>query len=82
MRPEGRPSLHVAWRTEGRWAAGKGAAFLAGLATGFWKDAESLCALRSSDDVYEPGMEDERHAKLLEGWARAVKRTMSDALSS
>ena len=59
-----------------------GAAFLAGLATGFWKDAEALCALRSSDDVYEPGMEDERHAKLLEGWARAVKRTMSDALSS
>ena len=40
-----------------------GAAFLAGLATGFWKDAEALCALRSSDDVYEPGMEDERHAK-------------------
>ena len=59
-----------------------GAAFLAGLATGFWKDAEALCALRSSDDVYEPGMEDERHAKLLEGWARAVKRTMSDALPS
>ena len=59
-----------------------GAAFLAGLATGFWKDAEALCALRSSDDVYEPGMEDERHAKLLEGWARAVKRTMLDALSS
>ncbi len=54
-----------------------GAAFLAGLATGFWKDAESLRALRSSDAVYEPGMEDERHAALLEGWARAVARTMS-----
>ena len=32
--------------------------------------------------IRDRGMEDERHAKLLEGWARAVKRTMSDALSS
>ena len=54
-----------------------GAAYLAGLATGFWKDAESLCALRSSDAVYEPCMEDARHAALLEGWTRAVRRTMS-----
>lgn len=54
-----------------------GAAFLAGLATGFWKDADSLRALRSSDAIYEPGMEDERHENLLEGWKRAVERTMS-----
>lgn len=53
-----------------------GAAFLAGLATGFWRDTESLRELRSSDAVYEPCMEDERHARLLEGWARAVERTM------
>ena len=36
-----------------------------------------LCDLRSSDTVYVPGMEDARHAKLLEGWAEAVKRTMA-----
>ncbi len=53
-----------------------GAAYLAGLAAGFWKDVEGLCALRADDDVYEPGMEDARHSRLLEGWARAVKRTM------
>ncbi|WP_080798812.1 glycerol kinase GlpK [Arabiibacter massiliensis] len=54
-----------------------GAAYLAGLAEGFWDDVDTLCALRADDDAYEPGMEDARHAKLLEGWARAVHRTMS-----
>ena len=53
------------------------AAYLAGLGTGFWKDTARLCDLRSSDTVYVPGMEDARHAKLLEGWAEAVKRTMA-----
>ena len=54
-----------------------GAAFLAGLSTGFWKDADALRALRASDAVFEPCMEDARHARLLEGWACAVARTMS-----
>ena len=54
-----------------------GAAFLAGLFTGFWKDADALRALRASDAVFEPCMEDARHARLLESWACAVARTMS-----
>ncbi len=53
-----------------------GAAYLAGLSTGFWPNTESLRALRSSDDCYEPCMEDSRHAVLLEGWKKAVARTM------
>ncbi len=51
--------------------------YLAGLASGFWKDADRLCDLRATDTVYAPGMEDARHARLLEGWARAVRRTMA-----
>lgn len=54
-----------------------GAAFLAGLSTGFWESTEHLRNLRSSDATYEPGMEDVRHARLLEGWAQAVNRTMT-----
>ena len=54
-----------------------GAAFLAGLFTGFWKDADALRALRASDAVFEPCMEDARHARLLESWACAVALTMS-----
>ena len=54
-----------------------GAAYLAGLFTGFWKDTDTLCDLRSTDDRYEPGMEDKRHAALVTGWRAAVKRTMS-----
>lgn len=54
-----------------------GAAYLAGLSTGFWDGLDSLRALRATDDAYEPCMEDERHAVLLEGWARAIERTKS-----
>ena len=53
-----------------------GAAFLAGLATGFWKDAEILCELRSSDEHFAPSMDDARREALLEGWRRAVRKTM------
>ena len=54
-----------------------GAAFLAGLSVGFWKDMDELRALRTQDVRYEPGMEDVRHAALLQGWKQAVRRTMS-----
>ena len=37
-----------------------GAAFLAGLATGFWKDEQELTNLRESQKQYEPKMETKR----------------------
>lgn len=55
-----------------------GAAYLAGLAVGFWSGTEELRGLRASDKRYEPCIEDARHAVLLEGWAKAVRRTMMD----
>ena len=54
-----------------------GAAFLAGLAIGFWKDKDELRRLRRDDDVYNPMLEDERHARLVLGWEEAVRRTMT-----
>ncbi len=53
-----------------------GAAFLAGLTSGFWKDVDELKALRASDEVFEPKMEQARVGELLGGWKEAVKRTM------
>ncbi len=54
-----------------------GAAFLAGLSSGFWKDKDQLRALRSAGDVYNPLLEDERHRALVLGWQRALRQTMT-----
>ena len=53
-----------------------GAAFLAGLTTGFWQSIEDLKALRSSDDVFEPAMEQARVEELKAGWKEAIRRTL------
>ena len=54
-----------------------GAAYLAGLCTGFWKSLEDLRALRASDTTYLPDKNDERLAARLAGWREAVRRTKS-----
>jgi glycerol kinase len=53
-----------------------GAAFLAGLATGVWKDLESLGATWSTAAVFAPGMTAARRAALIGGWHEAVERTL------
>ena len=52
-----------------------GAAYLAGLSTGFWKSLEDLRALRAGDATYLPDEDDERLAARLAGWREAVSRT-------
>jgi glycerol kinase len=52
-----------------------GAAFLAGLAVGFWKDEEELKALWQSDRVFEPKMDTEKTEKFLHFWHKAVERS-------
>ncbi len=49
-----------------------GAAYLAGLAVGFWKDTAEIESHWRIDKVYEPKMEAERREKLLRGWKNAV----------
>ena len=53
-----------------------GAAYLAGLAVGFWKDQAEIKSLWTLDRLYEPEMEDERREKLLKGWKKAVDRAL------
>lgn len=52
-----------------------GAAYLAGLAVGVWKDREQLRSLWHCDTTFYPQMEEERHQRLLHGWHKAVGRS-------
>ncbi|WP_138754277.1 glycerol kinase GlpK [Paenibacillus sinopodophylli] len=54
-----------------------GAAYLAGLAVGFWSSREELSTLRQVDRVFVPEMEEERRESLYNGWHRAVKAAMA-----
>ncbi|MFN3628472.1 MAG: glycerol kinase GlpK [Casimicrobiaceae bacterium] len=52
-----------------------GAAYLAGLATGFWTDEGDIAANWGIDRVFEPTLSRERAAERMAGWARAVQRS-------
>ncbi len=56
-----------------------GAAFLAGLAVGFWESREAIAKLRKVDRVFSPSMETARRDELYKGWLRAVKAAMAFA---
>ena len=53
-----------------------GAAYLAGLASGFWSGTDELRGLRETDDVFRRTMEPERVDALLAGWHDAVRRVL------
>ena len=50
-----------------------GAAYLAGLAVGYWKDKEEICRNWKADRTFESAMDGERRQELIKGWKRAVK---------
>ncbi|WP_113925025.1 glycerol kinase GlpK [Cognataquiflexum aquatile] len=52
-----------------------GAAFLAGLAVGFWESEKELQALWESDKDFEPKMEVEKVDYFLHFWHKAVERS-------
>ena len=51
-----------------------GAAFLAGLGTGFWSNLEEIAALPRQFERFEPKMPDSQRAELYGGWQSAVAR--------
>ncbi|MBM7865958.1 glycerol kinase GlpK [Heliobacterium gestii] len=53
-----------------------GAAYLAGLAVGFWSSKEELAKRWQLDNRFEVEMVEEKRAKLYGGWKRAVTRSM------
>lgn len=52
-----------------------GAAYLAGLATGFWKDLTEIERMRSSKRTYKANMEEQTRLDLYTGWQKAVQAT-------
>lgn len=52
----------------------RGAAFLAGLATGFWRDREQLAATYRVEREFQPDMPQERREAMYAGWRKAVAR--------
>ena len=52
-----------------------GAAYLAGLAVGFWKDVEELRSKWQVDKTFTPNIEDAQRSKNIQGWERAIKAT-------
>ena len=61
-------------RSKVRETTALGAAYLAGLAVGYWKSDTDIAANWQSDRRFEPAMSRERVATLREGWEKAVSR--------
>ena len=54
-----------------------GAAYAAGLATGFWSDLEELSKQRNVDRTWEPAMKEIEREEGYRGWKKAVERTLN-----
>lgn len=53
-----------------------GAAYLAGLATGYWNSKEDVIENWQIDRTFEPNISQEKRQEMLKGWEKAVKCTL------
>ncbi|HLG38092.1 MAG TPA: glycerol kinase GlpK, partial [Chitinophagaceae bacterium] len=54
-----------------------GAAYLAGLAVGYWKNIDDIQHQWQIDKIFSPSMKDEKRNELVKGWQRAVRATVA-----
>jgi len=54
-----------------------GAAYMAGLAVGFWKNLDEIETDREVDRIFIPNVNTEKREKMLKGWHKAVKCSMN-----
>ena len=54
-----------------------GAAYLSGLAVGYWKDKEEIAQKWKVDKEFSPNMDEKIKEKLYKGWKKAVSRSLS-----
>ena len=54
-----------------------GAAYLAGLAIGYWKDKEDIVNNRKIDKVFKPTFDETKRVRLYKGWKRAVSAALA-----
>ena len=52
-----------------------GAAYLAGLAVGYWKDKDEVRKNWAIDRTFEPQISDEKREEMVNGWDKAVSRS-------
>ncbi len=57
-----------------------GAAYLAGLAVGFWQGTKELVSNAQVDRVFQPAMDDNKRQAQIAGWKKAVTRSFEWAL--
>ena len=62
-------------RAENLETTALGAAFLAGLSVGYWKNLDEIKNLNSAGKLFVPIMTKEEREKLYKGWKRAVRAT-------
>ena len=60
-----RPMLHE--------STGLGAAFIAGIQSGLWKDKEEVESILSKSELFMPTMSKEERKEKIKGWRKAVK---------
>ena len=65
---------HEVVRSDIEEVSALGATYMAGLATGFWKDLQEIGSLRDVDQVFRPAMMEKETEKLYAGWQKAVER--------
>ncbi len=54
----------------------QGAAFLAGLKAGIWKNSDELSRLKSVEKEFIPLMDNQKREELLRGWKKALRQAM------
>lgn len=54
-----------------------GAAYLAGLAVGYWKDQEEISKQWNRDHCFDVNMDEAKRSELYLGWQKAIRATMS-----
>lgn len=55
-----------------------GAAYLGGLAVGYWQDTAEISANWEIDRSFTPAMSEAKRVELRRGWAQAVKKALAD----
>ena len=60
-------------RPQGVETTAMGAAYLAGLAVGYWKNKEDVIQNWAIDRTFAPAIEEEKRKEMIQGWNRAVK---------
>jgi len=64
-------------RPESGEATALGAAFLAGLSVGFWKDKSDILEIPFSGTEFLPSLSENHREELLKGWNNAINKTRS-----